>query len=79
MTVKELKEFIAGLPDCCVVVAQIGNDTEVVHNAHADYDVESGELTRSWTKAKPVVGAEAHIESLSGPTVVLTGRNYKWF
>ena len=79
MTVKELKEFIAELPDHCVVVSQIGNETEVVHFAHADYDEDSGDLTKAWTKQRPVTNADERFTYLSGPTVVLTGRNCRWF
>lgn len=79
MTVKELKEFIAELPDHCVVAVQILNEIEVVNHVHADYDVASGDLTKAWIKQPPVSDMNERLDCLSGPTVVLTGNNPKWY
>lgn len=74
MTVKELKEFIAELPDHCVVVIQVGPRVEVVHEANADFGEACGDSVKSWNKKHPVVTEDDYIYCLSGPNVVLISR-----
>ena len=74
MTVKELKEFIAELPDHCVVVIQVDHRVEVVHEANADFGSLCGDSVKTWNKQHPVITEDDYTYCLSGPNVVLISR-----
>lgn len=76
MTVKELKEFIAELPDeATVCVAYEGEEVLITSFATADYAEKSGDMTKVWGPNKDVCGMpeKQRWEVLSGPSVVLVG------
>lgn len=71
MTVKELKEFIAELPEDATICIQTNKDYCVVKGAVADFHQTTGELVKRWVKNEGPLSLETTYEVLSGPVVTL--------